>query len=196
MGQLAAETGQTTHLAVWDGRRLMFLARKLGRRGLDQPHARAGSRLLAHCTASGKVLLAGRPWDEVIERVGANDGDALDFRTPRSVRDMRRLRGELDRVRECGIGYNVGETDLDVAAMAVPVHDATGQAVVALGITVALSEFTSFRARYEPLLRSMGQTLTRHLVTADRGRLRPVGASAVEWAPTAPETRGSIKVAG
>lgn len=176
MGQLAGETGQTTHLAVWDGEKLMFLARRLGRHGLNQPHAAAGSRLLAHCTASGKVLLADLPWAEVVERIGVNDSSSLDFRTSRSLRDVARLREELDAVRGTGIGYNLAEADNGVAAMAVPVRDAEGNAVAALGVTVAYDDFENFRTRYEPLFKRMGQILTRNLAEAE-------DAQPVEWAP-------------
>jgi DNA-binding IclR family transcriptional regulator len=175
MAQLAAETGQTTHLAVWDGQRLMFLARKLGKHGLDQPHAAAGSRLPAHCTASGKVLLADLPWAEVIERIGVNDSTLVDFRTSRSLRDVTRLRAELEQVRRIGVGYNRAETDKGVAALAAPVRDGDGRAVAALGVSVPIAVFEPFRERYEPLLKRMADSLTRSLAEAE-------GQQRVEWA--------------
>lgn len=183
MAQLAGETGQTAHLAVWDGERLMFLARQLGKHGFDQPHASAGSRLPAHCTASGKVLLSDLPWAEVVERIGVNDSDQLDFRTSRSLRDVTRLRAELEQVRSAGIGYNRGETDKGVAGLAAPVRDAEGRAVAALGISVTMDGFESFRERYEPLLKRMADTLGRSLVELE-GRQR------TEWAASAAAVAG------
>lgn len=160
MRDLTLATSQTTHLAVWDGQQLMFLGRVLGRRGLDQTYGSTGSRLFAHCTASGKVLLADLPWAEVRQRISGPD---LAARTSRSLRDEAALHEELGRVRDSGVGYNMGESDVGVGAMAVPIRDEDGRAVAALGITALLSDFPAFRERYEPMLKTMGQALGRRL---------------------------------
>jgi DNA-binding IclR family transcriptional regulator len=64
MRALVGRYGETVHLAVWDGRPVCIDARS-GRLNTSVPPFKIGEDLPASSTALGKVLLAGRPPDEI-----------------------------------------------------------------------------------------------------------------------------------
>jgi DNA-binding IclR family transcriptional regulator len=72
----------------------------------------------AHCTAGGKALLAQLPTDD-LRRLYA-DG-ALEQLTPRSLSSVEDLEAELAAIRERGFATNFGQSEPDVAAVAVAV---------------------------------------------------------------------------
>lgn len=175
MTELAQESGETTHLAIWDGRRLAFISRVMARTGLNQPHARSGSALEAHCTASGKVLLADLPWDDVEQRV-ARDG--LAARTHRSITDLGLLKEQVTLSRAHGIAINQEEADPGVAGIAVPIRGADGGSVAALGISMPADHLGAFRRRHERALRRSAERLSARITVElasvgldDRGSL-------------------------
>jgi IclR family acetate operon transcriptional repressor len=74
----------------------------------------------------GKVLLAGRPAADavaVFERTG------MPRRTQNTITDVNVMLAELDRVRARGYAMDLGEEELGVHCLAVPVWD--GDRVVA-----------------------------------------------------------------
>lgn len=176
MENVSKQTGETSHLAVWDGRRLMFLARVLTERGVHQAHAQAGSTLPGYCTASGKVLLAGLPWPEVVDRVSREEFSA---RTPSTITDFVVLREQLREIQGRGIGYNIEEADPQICGIAVPVASADGHAVAALGVSLTAERFTAFRDRYERLLLRAARDLSAK-VAADTGDGRHTADPAVD----------------
>ena len=66
MQALVGRYGETVHVAVWDGRPVCIDARS-GRLRTSVPPFRVGADLPACSTALGKVLLAGRPRDEITQ---------------------------------------------------------------------------------------------------------------------------------
>lgn len=139
--ELSQTIGQTAHLAVWDGGRLVFLNRSVPSAGLDQSHARTGCYLPAYCTASGKVLLAELSWSEVCERAAC---DGFLERTPNTVQSMGEFREELRQTVTRGYGVNIEETDFGVCSVAVPVRARDGHAVAALGVSMPTQAFDRF----------------------------------------------------
>src|SRR5689334_4483116 len=91
--------------------------------------ATPGRRAVAHCTALGKVLLANTPW-EVVEQTIEERG----WRpyTPNSIQDFKRLRTELDQVRDQGYAVDNEERALGIMCIGVPIRDYTGRVVAAL----------------------------------------------------------------
>lgn len=158
MNALARETGETTHVAIWDGRRLVFIARVLADTGLDQDHARAGTPIEAHCTASGKLLLAELSWDDLARRVDRTGG--LKPRTVRSIRSLDVLTDQLRDVRRNAVATNEEEADDGVAGIAVPVLGADGHAIASLGVSMSVDRLGDFRRRHERLLRRLAKTLS------------------------------------
>lgn len=161
--ELAQAVGHTTHLAVWDGGRLVFVSRSVPLTGLDQPHARPGCHLPAYCTASGKVLLAELPWREVCERA-AQDGFLE--RTPNTVQNMGDFQNELQKTLNQGYGVNIEETDSDVCSVAVPVRARDGRAVAALGVSLRAHMFDHFRINHLKTIRRASTRLSNTLAAS------------------------------
>jgi len=91
--------------------------------------------LPAHCTASGKVLLAELPDDTV--RLLFSGG--LPPLTDRSLTSLDDLITQLAGVRRRGYAINLGESENQLNAVAAAIHDRSGDAVAA--ITVAGPSF-------------------------------------------------------
>ncbi len=92
-----------------------------------------GTRLPMHCTGVGKVLLAHAPPD-----VGDRALAQLTRITPYTITRPDVLRAQLDRIRRDGVATTSEEMSLGACSLAVPVVQASDDAVVAsIGVVVA-----------------------------------------------------------
>lgn len=121
---LSRRVEETVHLVMLDGGTAFFLASVECRRTV-RVTSRAGAAMPAHCTASGKVLLARLAAGELRGRLGP---DPLPGLTPRSLTTLDTLREQLRAVREAGYATNFGESEdgLSAVAVAVPVKSSLG----------------------------------------------------------------------
>ncbi len=145
---VAERTGETVHLTVPKGRQVVQILQVESRYLL-------GSRdwstvdVPPHCSAQGKVLQA----QGVLEL----PDEPLEQPTDRSIRDLRQLRRELERVRSTGWAAACDELELGLSAVAAAVCD-EDRVVAALALSGAT-------ARIEPELDDMVAVL---LEEADR----------------------------
>ena len=119
LARLVDLSGETANLAVMEGDAVVYVAQVPSPRRL-RLFAEVGRRVLPHCTAVGKVLLASWPDDEaarLLTRTG------MPRRTPRTHTGTGELLDELARVRALGYALDLGEEELDVQCVAVPVRD-------------------------------------------------------------------------
>jgi IclR family transcriptional regulator, KDG regulon repressor len=123
-------TGETTYLAVRDADRSVGLVLRQSRRDV-QVVARAGSRLLMHCSAPGKVLLAHAEPD-LFDRL-AQEGFAR--KSENTICDPVRLRAHLDEVVRLGYAVDNEEYLRGNLCLAAPVFDYTGRVIASVGIT-------------------------------------------------------------
>jgi DNA-binding IclR family transcriptional regulator len=91
-----------------------------------------GRMSVAHCTALGKVLLAGRPRSEVHQTV-----HDLGWRsnTERSLQDFPSLDKALDQIAAQGYAVDDGEHRRNVKCVGAPVRDRTGAVVAAISVS-------------------------------------------------------------
>lgn len=130
MHHLRSTTGETVHVAVLEGRVVVYVER------LESPHMlrifqQVGRRVWAHCTSSGKTLLAFLPpagLDELL------DGWDLPAKTPHTITDHGALRTELAGIRRQGFSRNVSESEVGVVSVAAPIRDRHGRVVAALSV--------------------------------------------------------------
>lgn len=109
---------QTARVAVLDGMDVLYLARYDGVQPIRLT-ASIGDRFPAHCTATGKILLAQLSQPVVAERYRGQR--QLVGLTDRSVTDPVELFADLDRARERGYAIDDEETTLGVTCLAVAV---------------------------------------------------------------------------
>lgn len=135
--RLAHDTGVAAHLAVLDGRDVVYLVTE--RPPQTQPLVvEVGVRLPAHLTASGRALLADQPWAQV--RASYPDRASLTRRTEVGPRTPTALRQLLDHVRGDGVGREDGEIDPRLASVAVAARDHAGRAEAAVTLTFVADE--------------------------------------------------------
>ncbi|ADT96868.1 MULTISPECIES: IclR family transcriptional regulator [Mycolicibacterium] len=115
--QLVDTLQETVHVGTLDGRLVRFIA------ALESPSAvrvisRLGSTRPAHCTSTGKVLLAGLSDDELDQLYPDPHLEPL---TEHSVRTLTELRTQLAEVRKSGFAISRQESEEGVASVAVAV---------------------------------------------------------------------------
>jgi IclR family transcriptional regulator, acetate operon repressor len=121
LAALCERYGETCHYAVLDGRSVVYRSKLDPPAGPVRLSSVVGGRNPAHCTAVGKVLLAGQLRTEQQVRDWVGD-QPLATPTERSLRTPAQLHAELTRVRERGYAVDDQETDPGVVCLAVPVH--------------------------------------------------------------------------
>jgi IclR family KDG regulon transcriptional repressor len=92
--------------------------------------ARVGRHLPAHCTASGKVLLAFLP-QEVVEPVLSA---SLEVYTEKTITSNDRLREELNAVRQRGYAIADEEFEVGIWAISAPIRDIDRNVIAAMSI--------------------------------------------------------------
>lgn len=106
--KLREETGASAHLGILEGSEVVYVAR-VQTRLMSASNVHVGSRLPAHATSMGKVLLAFQP-TEALERLVQDR--RLAAYTVRTITDPAKLRRELAAIRERGYVFNDQESTL------------------------------------------------------------------------------------
>ncbi|NBE96998.1 IclR family transcriptional regulator [Nonomuraea sp. KC401] len=130
LARMVELSGETANLAVLEGDFIVYVAQAPSPRRLRM-FAEVGRRVLPHSTAVGKVLLSGRPASEavaVFERTG------MPRRTPNTITELSAMLAELEQVRSRGYAMDLGEEELGVHCLAVPVWDG-GRVVAAMSVS-------------------------------------------------------------
>lgn len=128
MSRLVEETQETASLSALDGTEVVYLARVPAKRVLNVT-ATAGTRVTAHATSMGRVLLAAAS-SEFVESYLEDPG--LQPLTPHTITDRDQFLRTLQRVREQGWCLVSEERERGLIAVSAPIRDHTGQVVAAL----------------------------------------------------------------
>jgi len=129
---LSTELKQTINLAVLDDIEVIYIYRKEQVSYLKY-NLYDGSKLPAHCTSAGKILLAGLDDSELESRLSRMDLSPV---TRRTITNPKLLLKELLHIREQGYSTNDGELSLDLFAIAAPIIDSKGKVVAAINVTM------------------------------------------------------------
>jgi len=155
---LRDDTGEAASLAVLSDGEVLFLAKATSAGALTVNHG-VGTRLPAHASALGKVLLAGARDAEQLDRVIAQRG--LVANTPRTIADADDLRRHLSQVAARGWALDDEEYAVGLRCMAAPVRDAGGDVVATVGISGPATRVTLKRVDALSLrVRRAGQDLS------------------------------------
>lgn len=115
--RLSDDLGETVHLVTLQDAAVVFLDSAETSRTL-RIGSRVGRFMPAHCTAGGKAILAELPRDD-LRRLYPDAG--LEQMTARSSATLEELEADLDAVRRRGYATNFGESEPEVAAVAVAI---------------------------------------------------------------------------
>jgi DNA-binding IclR family transcriptional regulator len=127
--KLSADTGETVNIAVLSDRAALYLDQFAGASAL-QPHNWVGQHIPLHATSNGKVLLSGLPEDQLDRLL-----PSLPAYTETTITTRRRLRRELEQVREQGYALAVDELEVGLAALAAPIRNAHGDVIASLSLS-------------------------------------------------------------
>jgi IclR family pca regulon transcriptional regulator len=122
--------------------------------------AAPGRQAPLHATASGKVLLAFRPAEE-LDRLLAGELRAY---TAKTVTDPARLRAQLRKVRRDGWALCDREHEYELVSISVPVRDFSGGVAAALTLAAPATRFVAAARRQAlPVLRESAAALGAEL---------------------------------
>lgn len=136
--QLRDEIGETVHLMVLQGVDALFLDSVESSRAL-RTSSRIGRTYPAHATSGGKALLAELPPERLDDLYPAGK---LPPGSARSVKTKADLERELRLVRRRGYGSNRGETEPDIAAVAVAIKSSLNRPAAAIAVSAPLSRLS------------------------------------------------------
>ncbi len=158
MEALVEKVHESCSASVLDGTDVVYVARVPTRRIMTIALA-VGTRLPAHATSMGRVLLA-QLSEADLQRYF--DSASLDRLTPKTVVDPASLRAILDEVRQQGWALVDQELEDGVRSVAVPIRRARGNgAQAAINVSAHATRVTVQRLRDEflPLLQETAKQI-------------------------------------
>jgi IclR family pca regulon transcriptional regulator len=159
MEDLSAEVRETCSAATLDLPDIVFVARVPAPRRILMMSLEVGSRLPAHATAMGRVLLAGQSDELVAAHLAETRLDPL---THRTTTDPARLRAIVAAVREQGFSLVDEELELGLRSLSVPLRGPDGVPVAALNLCAAAARVSveDMRAGFLPGMLATAETIS------------------------------------
>lgn len=117
MRALSEQLRETVHIGMLDGASVRFVAAVEGPSAV-RVASRLGRTMPAHCTSTGKAMLAQLPESELRQLLPHEDLARI---TPHSLGSRSRLEDELSAIRERGYAVNREESEEGVASVAVSI---------------------------------------------------------------------------
>jgi IclR family pca regulon transcriptional regulator len=131
MQALAARVGESCSAAMLDGADIVYVLR-VPTHKIMSISLGVGSRLPAHCTSLGRMLLAGLSDDEAFGLLHASDRPAL---TRHTVTEPEELLARVRLARKQGWCLVNQELEEGLISLAAPLTDRSGRTVAALNIS-------------------------------------------------------------
>lgn len=143
--KLSQDVGETVSLAVLDGFRTIYVDR-IRNQSIVGVVLGVGSSLSAHCTALGKVLLAGLPVKDLNQLLASNE---LNVYTPKTLGTKKSLLAALDEIRQQGYAIDNEELASGLRAVAAPIRDISRRTIAAANVTGTTLHITDERIQEE-----------------------------------------------
>jgi IclR family pca regulon transcriptional regulator len=161
MEEVAKQLGESCSLSVLDGREIVYIARVPAKR-IMSINLVVGSRLPAHATSMGKVLLAYLPPSEVDAFFA---GPPLPAFTSRTICHESALRKALAKVRENGWALSEGEVEVGIRSVAAPLWDHRGRVSAAINVSAHTSRISKadFVGHHLPVLLAAAARISKSL---------------------------------
>ncbi len=150
LDQLSEKLGQSTSVAILDDTDIVYIARAAQRKVMSVG-LMPGSRLPAHCTSLGRVLLAALPEQEARSILQRSD---LSPRTPFSLTEPDEILAQIADARAQGFAIVDQEVELGLRSIAVPLHTCRGKVAGALnsGVATAEASIAGLKSRFLPAM--------------------------------------------
>ncbi len=153
LDRLSEGIGESSSVCILDGAEIVYVARAAQTKVMSIA-LMPGSRLPAHCTSMGRVLLAARPEAEARAVLGPGPMAAL---TPRTLTDPEAVMALLPGIRAQGHAVNDQEVEMGLRSIAVPLMDTHGRVIAAanVGVAAGRAEVGDMLARFLPVLKGL-----------------------------------------
>ncbi|GAB3747566.1 IclR family transcriptional regulator domain-containing protein [Nocardiopsis nanhaiensis] len=148
---------ESASLAIMDGSDALFVARAEAE-SIVSIGGRIGSRLPAHGSSTGRVLLAELADGEIDAYLATIEPQR---RTSRTLLSVESIKARILRARDEGVAFTQEELEEGVNTMAVPVRDSGGQVEGAMSVTsfAARTPVSVMRSEYLPVLQREAERL-------------------------------------
>jgi len=130
---LTEKLNESSSIAVLDGPDVVYVARIEVRRlyssGID-----VGTRLPAHCSSLGRILLASLPDEQLQQWLSQYE---LKQRTPKTIINIADFKNEIDMIRNQKYAVIDEELEIGIRSVAVPVIGESGRMFAALNASAS-----------------------------------------------------------
>jgi IclR family acetate operon transcriptional repressor len=140
---LAADTNETAHLAVREGRKALFIDH-VTTSHVIAISGQTGELVPLYCTSHGKALLADFTEQDLGQLFG---GKPLKAFTKNSIQSLRALAKECQEIRSQGFATDESEYLDGVRCIAAPIRDRDGAVIASIGISAPAARFPKERQR-------------------------------------------------
>lgn len=153
--------GETCQMAVRDNTEVVFIA-KVDCSKAVRLVSTVGSRVPAHCTGVGKMLLSALSNEEIMELYKGQD--ELTKMTANSIDSVSKLIKELEVIRRRALAFDDCESNTDASCVAAPVYNNKGEMVAAMSFSVPVNRMNSTKQdELAAVIREGAETLSRRL---------------------------------
>ena len=162
VAQLTERLGLSSHLGVLDGREVLYVARRTPNLHLIS-NVRVGSRLPAHATSMGRIILAFMPRESVEASFAGQELKAATAKTPVTLASLLKL---IDADRKAGLAWSDSHFEPGIASVAAAVFNRAGAVAGAVNVTGPASSFDSSAGRrtdIEAAIRAASSEISRRL---------------------------------
>jgi len=134
--KLRDQTGASAHMGILDGNEVVYVARAATSTSFSTLNVMIGSRLPAHATSMGKVLLAFLSEEKM---QAMNENANLPSFTSQTKTMMLDLKKELEEIRKKGYAISKEEFEIGICSVAVPIFDRDGGILAAINVAAPTS---------------------------------------------------------
>ncbi|GAA0613781.1 IclR family transcriptional regulator [Paenochrobactrum glaciei] len=131
LAELSKQLNLSAHLGILDERDVVYMIRETPNTHLVS-NVREGSRLPAHATTMGRVLLSHLTGDELRHLYRDIDMETFTSQTPSTLEE---LIGQLAIELNDGIVWNISTFEAGIGSCACAVYDHTGTVIAAINVT-------------------------------------------------------------
>jgi IclR family KDG regulon transcriptional repressor len=123
---------------------------------------KVGSRFPAHCTSTGKIMLADLSDQDLYKLYGGKE--SLGRLTENSIRSFKQFMEEIRDVRQKGLAFDLEETLVGVKCIAAAVRNARREVVAAISISGPKERMTKARmSAFAPLITEASEKISKEL---------------------------------
>jgi DNA-binding IclR family transcriptional regulator len=143
--ELTRLCSEASHLAILEGTEVVYISREESKEPMRISFA-MGHRAPAHCTALGKVFLAGLSDTEI--RMLYKSKRQLERVTPRTRTKLQDILTEAAAIRKEGIAYDNEEYISGLCCMAAPIKDFSARTIAAMSLSMFKHKMTAERRAF------------------------------------------------